>query len=89
MRATAMEAKTFRLKPVLVEECVGDRRSLSPSLPPPSLPAFLSPLCVSVRMSVVGDRSAAAHVFSKADIAARFGDITTLSETLEYLRGLE
>ena len=53
-----MEAKTFRLKPVLVEECVGDR-------------------------------SAAAHVFSKADIAARFGDVTPLSETLEYLRGLE
>lgn len=57
MRATAMEAKTFRLKPVLVEECVGDR-------------------------------SAAAHVFSKADIAARFGDVTPLTETLEYLHGL-
>lgn len=57
MRATAMEAKTFRLKPVLVEECVGDR-------------------------------SAAAHVFSKADISARFGDVTPLAETLEYLHGL-
>jgi maleamate amidohydrolase len=57
VRATAMEAKTFRLKPVMVKECVGDR-------------------------------SAAAHVFSLADIAARFADITPLAETLEYIRGL-
>ena len=59
VRATAMEAKTFRLKPVMVKvsECVGDR-------------------------------SAAAHVFSLADIAARFADITPLAETLEYIRDL-
>ncbi len=33
----------------------------------------------------VGDRSAVAHVFTLADIQARFADVVTLEETLEYL----
>ena len=33
----------------------------------------------------VGDRSATAHVFTLADLPARFADVVTLEETLRYL----
>jgi nicotinamidase-related amidase len=34
----------------------------------------------------VGDRAAAAHVFTLYDIQARFADVVSLEETLEYLK---
>jgi len=33
----------------------------------------------------VGDRSAVAHVFTLADIQARFSDVVSLEETLQHL----
>ncbi len=36
----------------------------------------------------VGDRSAAAHVWTLFDIQARFADVVTLQETIDYLAGL-
>jgi nicotinamidase-related amidase len=55
IRATATDAKSLRLRPIIVRECVGDR-------------------------------SAAAHVFTLHDIQARFADVCTLDEVLEHLR---
>lgn len=55
IRATATDAKSYRFRPVIVEECVGDR-------------------------------SAAAHVFTLHDIQARFSDVASLDATLDYLR---
>ena len=54
IRATATDAKSLRLRPVIVSECVGDR-------------------------------SAAAHVFTLHDIKARFADVRSLEETVAYL----
>jgi len=55
IRATATDAKSLRLRPIIVRECVGDR-------------------------------SAAAHVFTLHDIQARFSDVRPLDEVLEHLR---
>ena len=57
IRATATDAKSYRLKPVIVSDCVGDR-------------------------------SAAAHVFTLADIQARFADVVSLDDSLEYVESL-
>ena len=57
IRATATDAKSYRLKPVIVADCVGDR-------------------------------SAAAHVFTLADIQARFADVVSLDDSLEYVESL-
>ena len=57
IRATATDAKSYRLKPVIVSDCVGDR-------------------------------SAAAHIFTLADIQARFADVVTLEESLKYVESL-
>lgn len=54
IRSTAVDAKSYRFRPVIVRECVGDR-------------------------------SAAAHVFTLADIQARFADVRPLEETLAYV----
>lgn len=54
IRATATDAKSLRLRPVVIRECVGDR-------------------------------SAAAHIFTLHDIQARFADVCSLDETLSYL----
>ena len=37
----------------------------------------------------VGDRSATAHVFTLADLPARFADVVTLEDTLKYIEGTE
>jgi len=52
IRATATDAKSYRFRPVIVEDCVGDR-------------------------------SAAAHVFTLADIQARFADVMSLDQCLQ------
>jgi len=57
IRATATDAKSYRFRPIIVNECVGDR-------------------------------SAAAHVFTLFDIQARFADVRPLAEVLDYLAGL-
>ena len=57
IRATATDAKSYRLKPVIVSDCVGDR-------------------------------SAAAHIFTLADIQARFADVVSLDDSLEYVESL-
>ncbi len=57
IRATATDAKSCNFKPVIVEECVGDR-------------------------------SAVAHVFTLADIQARFSDVVSLPATIDYLKSL-
>ena len=57
IRATATDAKSYRLKPVIVSDCVGDR-------------------------------SAAAHVFTLADLQARFADVVSLDDSLEYVEAL-
>ena len=57
IRATATDAKSYRLKPVIVADCVGDR-------------------------------SAAAHIFTLADIQARFADVVSLDDSLEYVESL-
>ena len=57
IRATATDAKSYRLKPVIVTDCVGDR-------------------------------SAAAHIFTLADIQARFADVVSLDDSLEYVESL-
>jgi len=56
IRATATDAKSYRLRPVIVRECVGDR-------------------------------CAAAHVWTLFDIQARFADVVSLEETVRYLAG--
>jgi nicotinamidase-related amidase len=57
IRATATDAKSFRFRPIVIRECVGDR-------------------------------SAVAHVFTLADLEARFADVVSLEEALGYLQGL-
>lgn len=57
IRATATDAKSYRFKPVIVEECVGDR-------------------------------AAAAHHFTLFDIQARFADVRSLGDVLNYINGL-
>ncbi len=54
IRSTATDAKSFRFRPVIISDCVGDR-------------------------------SAVAHVFTLADIQARFSDVASLEETLQHL----
>lgn len=54
IRATATDAKSYRFRPMIICECVGDR-------------------------------SAAAHVFTLSDIQARFADVVSLEETLSWL----
>lgn len=58
IRATATDAKSYRFRPLIVRECVGDR-------------------------------SAAAHVWTLFDIQARFADVVSLEETLAYLSALK
>ena len=58
IRATATDAKSLRFRPVIVEECVGDR-------------------------------SAVAHVWTLFDIQARFSDVVSLDEALQYVDGLD
>ncbi len=55
IRSTATDAKSFRFRPVIISDCVGDR-------------------------------SAVAHVFTLADIQARFSDVASLEKTLEHLQ---
>lgn len=54
IRATATDAKSLRLRPIIVRECVGDR-------------------------------SAAAQIFTLHDIQARFADVCSLGEVVEHL----
>ncbi len=54
IRATATDAKSFRFRPVIIGDCVGDR-------------------------------AAAAHVFTLFDIQARFADVVSLDEAVDYL----
>lgn len=54
IRATATDAKSLRLRPVIIRECVGDR-------------------------------VAAAHVFTLFDMQARFADVRSLDEVSSYL----
>jgi nicotinamidase-related amidase len=55
VRATATDAKSFELRPIIVREAVQDRSEI-------------------------------AHEFTLCDIQARFADVVSLDETLEYLR---
>ena len=57
IRATATDAKSYRFRPIVVRDCVGDR-------------------------------AAAAHVFTLFDIQSRFADVRSLDEVLEYLQKL-
>ncbi len=57
IRATATDAKSLRLRPIIVRQCVGDR-------------------------------AAAAHIFTLFDIQARFADARSLDEVLTYLQEL-
>lgn len=57
VRATATDAKSFELRPVIVSEAVQDR-------------------------------SEVAHEWTLFDIQARFADVVTLAETLDYLKNL-
>jgi nicotinamidase-related amidase len=57
VRATATDAKSVQLKPIIVREAVQDR-------------------------------SEVAHEWTLFDIQARFADVVTLAETLDYLAGL-
>ncbi len=54
IRATATDAKSYRFRPIVIADCVGDR-------------------------------SAVAHVFTLADIQARFADVVSLDQALDYL----
>lgn len=57
IRATATDAKSFRFRPTVVGDCVGDR-------------------------------AAAAHVWTLFDIQARFADVVSLDEALAYIARL-
>lgn len=57
VRATATDAKSYRFRPIIVSDCVGDRAE-------------------------------AAHIFTLFDIQARFADVVSLQETLDYVEGL-
>jgi maleamate amidohydrolase len=54
IRSTATDAKSYRFRPIIIADCVGDR-------------------------------SAVAHIFTLADIQARFADVVTLDEALTYV----
>lgn len=54
IRATATDAKSFRFRPIVIRECVGDR-------------------------------AAAAHVWTLFDIQARFADVISLGDAMDYL----
>jgi nicotinamidase-related amidase len=58
IHATAVDAKSYRFRPIIVRECVGDR-------------------------------SAVAHEWTLFDVQARFADVVSLDEALEYVSGLE
>lgn len=58
VRSTATDAKSYRFRPIIVEDCVGDR-------------------------------SAVAHVWTLFDVQARFADVVSLAETLEYVQQLD
>ncbi|MBM83341.1 MAG: carbamoylsarcosine amidase [Planctomycetaceae bacterium] len=57
IRATATDAKSYRFRPVIISDGVGDR-------------------------------SEAAHLFTLADIQARFSDVCSMDTALEYLAAL-
>jgi len=57
IRATATDAKSFRFRPIIIRDCVGDR-------------------------------AAAAHIFTLFDIQARFADVRSLHRVIEYLENL-
>jgi nicotinamidase-related amidase len=57
IRATATDAKSYRFRPVIIADCVGDR-------------------------------SAPAHIFTLADIQARFADVVALADALAYIERL-
>ena len=57
IRATATDAKSLRFRPIIIQDCVGDR-------------------------------AAAAHVFTLFDIQARFADVVSLEEASSYLSSL-
>ncbi len=54
IHATAVDAKSYRLRPIIVRDCVGDR-------------------------------CAAAHVWTLFDLQARFADVVSLDQVVEYL----
>ena len=56
IRATATDAKSYRFRPIIISDCVGDR-------------------------------AAAAHVFTLFDIQARFADVVAIKEAVKYLEG--
>ena len=56
IHATSVDAKSYRFRPIIVRECVGDR-------------------------------CAAAHVWTLFDLQARFADVVAIDEVLEYLAG--
>lgn len=58
IRATATDAKSFRFRPIIIRDCVGDR-------------------------------AAAAHIFTLFDIQARFADVRSLDDVLAYLKTVE
>ena len=58
IHATAIDAKSYRFRPVIVRECVGDR-------------------------------SAVAHIWTLFDVQARFADVVSLEETVDYLEPLD
>jgi maleamate amidohydrolase len=57
VRATATDAKSYQLRPIVVRDAVQDRSEI-------------------------------AHEWTLCDIRARFADVVSLEETLDYLRGL-
>ena len=57
VRGTATDAKAYRFRPIIIEDCVGDRAE-------------------------------AAHIWTLFDIQARFADVVSLGETVEYLEKL-
>jgi maleamate amidohydrolase len=57
IHATSVDAKSYRLRPIIVRECVGDR-------------------------------CAAAHVWTLFDLQARFADVVSIDDVLAYLAGL-
>ena len=57
IHATAIDAKSYRFRPIVIRECVGDR-------------------------------SGVAHVWTLFDMQARFADVVSLEETLQYLEAI-
>lgn len=58
IRATATDAKSYRFKPIIVRDCVGDRAE-------------------------------AAHEWTLFDIQARFADVVSLEQVLDYLANVD